>query len=180
MARGWHFSTSVMTTISPTTRRRLAIQGFTCVDDQLLAETGRWLRLAFALCTTLTAIGTALAAPRVLYALIPIAAIAAASPVHPFDLIYNYGLRHLTGTPPLPKRGPPSRFACGLGAVWLLATGLAFQFGAPIAGYVLGGTLTLVGTLVSTTDICIPSMIYRALFGPRSRWAARHGIAQTR
>jgi len=155
--------------ISPTTRRRLDIQGFVDVDDQLLAETGRWLRFAFALCTILAAIGTTLASPWLLCALIPIAAIAAASPVHPFDLVYNHGLRHLTGTRPLPKRGAPSRFACGLGAAWLLATGLAFQLGAPLVGYFLGGMLTLVGTLVSTVDICIPSMIYRALFGYRPR-----------
>ena len=35
-------------------------------------------------------------------------------PVHPFDLIYNYGVRFVTGTPPLPRRGTPSHFACGL------------------------------------------------------------------
>ena len=31
-------------------------------------------------------------------------------------------------------------------------------------GYVLGGALTSTAVLVSTTDICIPSMIYNALF----------------
>jgi hypothetical protein len=34
-----------------------------------------------------------------------------------------------------------------------------------VTGYVLGGLLTLVGLLVSTTDICIPSLIYRSIFG---------------
>jgi len=165
-----------MTTISPTTRRRLEIQGFCDLDDQTLAETGRWLRLAFALCAILAALGTALASPWLLYALIPIAVIAAASPVHPFDLIYNYGLRHLTRTGPLPKRGAPSRFACGVGAAWLLATGLAFQLGALLVGYILGGMLTLVVALVSTTDICIPSMIYRALFD-RTKTAAPKDVA---
>jgi hypothetical protein len=33
------------------------------------------------------------------------------------------------------------------------------------AAYLLGGTLTLVGLLVSTTDICVPSLIYRSIFG---------------
>jgi hypothetical protein len=31
--------------------------------------------------------------------------------------------------------------------------------------YGLGGTLTFVGLLVSTTDICTPSFIYRTIFG---------------
>ena len=154
-----------MAAISPTTRRRLEIQGFVGVEERTLAETAPWLRLAFALCTVLAAAGTVLASPIFLWSLVPIAALAAAFPVHPFDLLYNYGLRYLTGTGPLPKRGAPSRFACGVGAVWLIVTGWAFQSGAIVTGYVLGGMLTFVGLLVSTTDICIPSLIYRTMFG---------------
>jgi hypothetical protein len=30
---------------------------------------------------------------------------------------------------------------------------------------VLGGSLTAIAGLVSTTDICIPSLIYRTFFG---------------
>jgi uncharacterized protein DUF4395 len=154
-----------MRTIGPTTRRRLEIQGFISIEERVLAETAPWLRLAFALCTALAAAGTLLASPILLWSLVPIAALAAAFPVHPFDLLYDYGLRHLTGTEPLPKRGAPSRFACGMAAVWLISTGWAFHVGATVAGYILGGMLMLVGSLVSTTDICIPSLIYRMIFG---------------
>jgi len=154
-----------MAAISPITRRRLEIQGFAGVEERTLAETAPWLRLAFALCMLLAAAGTVLASPMFLWSLVPIAALAAVFPVHPFDLLYNYGLRYLTGTGPLPKRGAPSRFACGVGAVWIIVTGWAFQSGAIVTGYVLGGMLTFVGLLVSTTDICIPSLIYRTLFG---------------
>jgi hypothetical protein len=159
-----------MATVSPATRRRLEIQGFVGLDDRTLAETGPWLRFAFALCAVLAATGTIFASPVFLWALMPIAALGAAFPVHPFDLLYNYGLRHLTGTGPLPKRGAPSRFACGLGAVWLLVTGWAFQLGYTLTGYILGGMFSLTALLVSTTDICIPSLIYRTIFGfpPRS------------
>ena len=86
----------------------------------------------------------------------------------------NYGIRHLTGTAALPKRGAPSRFACGIGAVWLVATAWAFSAGHDVVGYSLGATLTTVAVLVSTTDVCIPSMIYRMLFGaPRRREPVR-------
>lgn len=105
-----------MAAIPPVTRRRLEIQGFVGIDDQTLAETGPWLRLAFGLCSVLAATGTILASPLFLWALVPVAALAAVFPVHPFDLLYNHGLRHLTGTGPLPQRGAPARFACGLGA----------------------------------------------------------------
>ncbi|HVT60719.1 MAG TPA: DUF4395 family protein [Thermoanaerobaculia bacterium] len=163
-----------MATVSSTTRRRLEIQGIVGLDDQTLAGTGPWLRLAFALCALFAGIGTVFASPAFLWALAAIAALAAASPVHPFDLLYNYGLRHLTGTGPLPRRGAPTRFACGIGAVWLLVTGWAFQSGALLAGYILGGLLTCSAALVSTTDICLPSLLYQRLFGSlrRSRGTA--------
>lgn len=146
------------------TRKRLHIQGFDTVSDHRLAEVAPWLRLAFGLCALLAAVGTIAASPAILLALTVIAAVAAAFPVHPFDLVYNYGIRRLTGTGPLPKRGAPSRFACGIGAVWLVVTAWAFSAGYMVAGYVLGGALTAVALLVATTDICIPSMIYRFIF----------------
>lgn len=151
--------------LSNTTRRRLDIQGFERCDDAVLAPVARWLRLAFALCALSAGVGTALASPLVLLGLAIVAALAAALPVHPFDLIYNLGIRRLTGTGPLPQRGAPSRFACGLGAVWLLPTAWLFSTGRLTAGYVLGGLLTGVAGLVSTTDICIPSLLFRSVLG---------------
>jgi hypothetical protein len=149
----------------PGTSRLLDIQGFDTVDMQELTRVAPWLRLSFGLCTLLGGLGTVLASPTMLLALAFLAAIAAASPVHPFDLIYNFGIRHMTGTGPLPRRGLPSRFGCGMGAVFLLVTAWAFSAGHAVAGYALGGMLTLVALLVSTTDICILSMIYRSIFG---------------
>ena len=152
-------------TLTPRRTRMLDIQGFDTVDAQELARVAPWLRLAFGLCTLLGGLGTVLASPAILLALAAIAAVAAASPVHPFDLIYNYGIRRLTGTGPLPRRGVPTRFGCGMGAVLLLVTAWAFSAGHVAAGYALGGILTFVVLLQSTTDICIPSMIYRSIFG---------------
>jgi hypothetical protein len=162
--------------LSSRTRRRLDIQGFDTVEERALAEVAPWLRLAFGLCALLAAVGTALASPIILLTLVPLAALAAAHPVHPFDLIYNHGIRRLTRTGPLPKRGAPSRFACGLGAVWLVATAWAFSAGHTILGYALGAAITAVAVLVSTTDICVPSMIYRLLFGPPHARAGRQGF----
>ena len=153
-------------TMTSCTLQRLDIQGFDTVGEQQLAEVAPWLRLAFGACAVLAGLGTAAASPTVLVVLAPIAALGAALPVHPFDLIYNHGIRHLTGTGPLPRRGAPNRFACGMGAAWLLVTAWAFWAGHPILGYALGGTLTAIAILVSTTDICIPSMMFRLFFGP--------------
>ena len=102
------------------------------------------------MCTLFAALGTILASYTMLYVLVPIAALGAIFTTHPFDLIYNYGIRHIAGTPALPKRGAPGRFACGLGSVWLIVTALMFQTGNNTIGYILGASLTIVGLLVST------------------------------
>jgi hypothetical protein len=151
--------------LEPHRLRRLDIQGFENVEEARLAEVAPWLRLAFGLCATLAILGTALASTTLLFVLAGIALLGALSPVHPFDLIYDLGIRHLTGTGPLPRRGAPSRFACGFGSTWLLVTIWAFDSVGPTLGYVLGFSLSAVAVLVSTTDICIPSMIFRAVFG---------------
>jgi Domain of unknown function (DUF4395) len=159
---------------------RLDIQGFDAVGTERLAEVAPWLRLTFGLCALLAGIGTVTASPLLLLALAPIAALGAALPIHPFGLVYNLGIRHLTGTGPLPPRGAPSRFACGMGAAWLLVTAWAFSAGHATLGYALGGTLTAIAILVSTTDICIPSMGFRLLFGPprpREAPARPHGTS---
>ena len=116
-------------TLTPRTRRLLDIQGFeksTCRSSRPSPLGCAW-RLGCA--RLLGGMGTVLASPTILLVLAPIAALAAASPVHPFDLIYNYGIRHLTGTGPLPRRGAPTRFGCGMGAVLLLVTAWAFSAG---------------------------------------------------
>lgn len=157
-------------TLGERTQRRLDIQGFDTVDAAELAAVAPWLRLAFALCALLALLGTVSASPLMLLILMPIAGLAAALPVHPFDLLYNHGIRHVTKTGPLPRRGAPSRFACGLGSVWLLATAWAFSAGLMTLGYALGSAMTAIAGLVSTTDICIPSMMYRTLSGwPKRR-----------
>jgi hypothetical protein len=157
-------------TLASRRARLLDIQGFDTVDMRELAPVAPWLRLAFGLCALLGGLGTVLASPTILLALAVIAALAAASPVHPFDLIYNYGIRHVTGTGPLPRRGVPTRLGCGMGAVLVLVTAWTFSAGHAVVGYALGGVLTSVVLLAGTTDICIPSMIYRSIFGwPRAR-----------
>src|SRR6266516_6722259 len=128
-------------TLSPITRQRLAMQGFIGLDDAALAEIGPWLRLAPAICSALTAVATLLAMPILLLALMPFETICAIRGAHPFDLIYNLGLRHLLGTRRLPRYAAPRRFACLLATLWLVITGSAFFAGVPLLGYALGAAL---------------------------------------
>lgn len=156
-------------TISPATRKRLEMQGFICTDDPDFTRVAPWLRFTPALCTATMGLGTALASPVILGVLMLIAESGAIFAVHPFDLIYNYGLRRLTGTQPLPRNGAPRRFACGMAAVWLAATVFAFGSGSTMLGYVLGSVLTAVAAVVSVSHFCVPSLIYGRLSGHRRR-----------
>ncbi|MBZ0271903.1 DUF4395 domain-containing protein [bacterium] len=152
-------------------RNRLEIQGYGDLDDSTLAELGPWIRWSPAFCTVFMIAGTALASPAILWTLAATAFVGAILPSHPFDWLYNFGFRHLTGTRPLPPHGAPRRFACAIATVWLIATGAAFSAGAMTAGYALGTVLASVAALVSVTHICIPSHVYRALFTPRLKAA---------
>lgn len=150
-----------------TVRRRLEAQGFRGLDDPALQELGPWLRWSPALCTACMVVGVAMQSPVVLWALAGVALLGALLPFHPFDLLYNYGARYLTGTRPLPNQGPQRRFACGVATAWLVATGWAFYAGMPVLGFALGVPLILVAGLVSVTHFCIPSLIYNTFIAPR-------------
>jgi hypothetical protein len=147
-----------------TTKKRLQVSGFQ-LDDDAVAEIGPWMRWSTSFCALFTILGTALASPWTLWALAITALGGSVLPNHPFDYVYNHGVRHVTKTRPLPTNPPARKFACKLATPWLIATGLAFFLGADTAGYVLGGLFASVAGLVSVTHICIPSMIYNALFG---------------
>jgi hypothetical protein len=153
--------------VSPTVRARLEAQGFRGLDDATLQELAPWLRWSPVLCTVVMTIGVALMSPAALWSVAGIALLGALLPFHPFDLLYNYGARHLIGTGPLPLQGPQRRFACGVATVWLIATGWAFHVDATTVGLALGIALILVAALVSITHFCVPSLIYNTLFSRR-------------
>jgi hypothetical protein len=150
--------------ISSVVRKRLEAQGFCGLDDDTLTELAPWVRWSPAICTVLMATGTALNSPLILWPIAATAFLGMLLPFHPFDLLYNYGMRYLTGTRTLPRHGAQRRFACGIATVWLIATGWAFHVGATTVGYALGIPLVLVAGLVSVTHFCIPSLIYNTLF----------------
>jgi len=112
------------------------------------------------------ATGLVLESAVLVLALVPIGAVAGWTARHPFDLLWNHGLRYLTGAPPLPLNPTPRRHAFKLATVWLLAVGLLFAFGQTTAALVLGIVLVAVCGLVTMTNFCVPS----TLLGVWWRW----------
>jgi hypothetical protein len=162
-------------TVSAVTRGRLEAQGFVGLDDHALAELGPWLRLAPGLCAAWAAVGTASGSPLVLWALVPLAALGALRQGHPFDALYNHGIRHLLGTRRLPPYRAPRRLACAVATVWFGLTGGAFFAGASVVGYILGVVFTLMAVETTLTDFCIPSFVYGLLARRQGAcpWSAR-------
>ena len=139
----------------------LNVQGYCLSAEESRAL--RWgLRFPTALCLALVIVGLALQSAVLILALVPIGAIAGWSARHPFDLIWNHGLRHVVGAPELPPNPTPRRHSFKLATVWLLAVGLLFAFGAETAGFVLGGILVGVCGLVTLTNFCVPSTLLGA------------------
>jgi uncharacterized protein DUF4395 len=154
-----------MSTVTFTVRERIQAQGFCGLDDATYAQINYPLRLSPAICMIWAAVGTALASPTVLWALAPFALLGAILPGHPFDVLYNYGLRHLSGAPALPRYGLRRRFGCTSATTMLIAAGWSFHTAHLVAGYLIGGTLVAAAFVNVTTGFCIPSFIARMCFG---------------
>lgn len=154
-----------MSTALGTVRENIQAQGFCGLDDKTYMQINYPLRLSPALCMLWATVGTALASPMILWALAPFALLGAMLPGHPFDVLYNYGLRHLTGSPPLPRYGSRRRLACGFATVLIVMAAWGFQAGMPIAGQIAGWAL-VAGTFMNvTTGLCGPALIVRIFFG---------------
>ncbi len=146
------------------TRSRLESQGYVGVGEQTLRDIQSGLRFAPALCGAGIAIGTAVASPWILGFMMLTALAGAATPRHPFDLLYNYLVRHAAGKPVIPRNGAPRRFSCGVGTVWLAGTIGAFLAGWDLVGYALGFSMAGMALFVAATHICLPSLVYTRLF----------------
>jgi len=144
-------------------RRRLEMQGFACAQQPSFEPIVPWLRFSPGLTTVGVAIGTVLASPMILLGLSSITGLCAVSTRHPFDLLYNHGVRRVTGSSRLPRNRMPRRFACGIATVWLTIIAIAFWADAPLLGYPLGTMLVFLGGLVATTHFCFGSYLYQGL-----------------
>jgi hypothetical protein len=149
--------------ISATTYKRLCIQGYGKYSQADLAALRFGIRLPYALCVVITAVGLLLVNIPILASLMFIAFLGVILPNHPIDYVYNFGLRQLLSRPQLPPRTAQIKFACGLATFWLAVTIILFWCRLILPGIAWGSVLIAIAGLVSTSDICIPSMIYNRL-----------------
>lgn len=154
-----------MPEITAIARKRIEAQGFVGIDDATLIQINHWLRFSPTICLVWTAFGVVLASPIVLWSLVPFALLGGILRGHPFDLIYNYGLRHIFKTPHLPSYGLQRRFACLMASVIISLTALCFQFDRNWIGYLTGGLMIFMASANVTTGFCVPSFLFSLIFG---------------
>jgi hypothetical protein len=154
-----------MSQISTTVRERIQAQGFRGLDDVTYAHINYPLRLSPAIVMVWVAVGTALASPTILWVLVPFAALGAVLTGSPFDVLYNNGLRHLLGSPVLPRYGARRRFGFAVATTMIVATACAFQAGLPLLGYIVGGAIVASACVQVSTGICGSAVLVGRLFG---------------
>lgn len=143
-------------------KENLRVQGFLC-DAPQFKEVEPWLRFNPAICFLVAAFGLYFTSSNTFFVLAAFAAIGAIFPHAVGDLIYNYGIRRITGKIALPPNPPPRRFACFVGAVWSIAIAASFLYGYAALAYILGITFLLVVTPMVTRHFCIASLIYQKI-----------------
>jgi hypothetical protein len=146
----------------------LAVQGY-CISAEEAKRLRVGLRFPTALCLALVVTGLVLQSAVLILALVPIGALAGWTRHHPFDYIWNLGLRHLGGALELPPNPTPRRHAFKLATVWLLAVGVLFAVGPPEIALGLGVALLASCGLVTATNFCVPSTLL-------GLWWRRRGI----
>jgi hypothetical protein len=136
----------------------LAAQGYSFSPEKSHAlRVG--LRLAPGLCLALVVTGLALQSAALIFVVVPIGAVAGWSRRHPFDLIWNHGLRHLTGAPLLPPTPAPRRHAFKLATAWLVGIGTLLAADGTTTALVLGLVLVAICGMLTATNYCIPSTL---------------------
>lgn len=148
-------------------RDNLATQGY-CLSGGEARRLRVGLRFPTALCLALVITALALQSALMVALLVPVGLVAGWTSRHPFDYVWNHGVRHLLGGPELPRNPRRRRHAFKLATVWLAAVAALFAAGANTPALALGGVLVAVCGLVTVTNFCVPSTVL-ALLEARTR-----------
>ena len=146
-------------------RSNLTTQGY-CLSDAERRELALGLRFSTGLCLTLVVVALALQSPVMVFALSGIGLVAGFGARHPFDHVWNHGVRHSSAARAAAQPDPAAPRVQGRDG--LAAVGRdAAQPRATTVALVLGGLLVAVCGVVTATQ-SLPAI--RALAGAWWRW----------
>jgi hypothetical protein len=137
-------------------RANLTAQGYRLNDDER-RRLAVGLRFSTGTCLLLVITALALESRAMSFALTEVGLIAGLTSRHPFDLVWNRGVRHLTGAPALPRNPTGRRHAFKIATVWLLVVGTLFAAGVNTVALILGVPLLAACATVTIPNFRIPS-----------------------
>jgi hypothetical protein len=115
------------------------------------------LRVSTGPCLSLVVVALELQSPLMVFALTAIGLVASFAAHHPFDHLWNHGVRDLLGGPVLPPNPRRRRDAFKVATVCLALVATLFAADAAMAALVLGGLLVAACATVTATNLCLPS-----------------------
>lgn len=148
-------------------RQLIEMQGYIGVPDGEVELVDRWSRLSPGLCLLWLVTALAWWSPWLVFALSGIALAGATLSRHPFDLVYDVGIRRITRGPALPGHGIPRRFGCAVATLLLSVVGSAMLAGAEAVAIVVASVMVILPSVVIVTGFCVPSFAYHRFVAPR-------------
>lgn len=150
-----------MKTLSTRTCQNLDEQGYTFLSQEEKSKLNIALRITPVLCIVAVIFGIYLQDWRIFATLTVFGILGAATTRwQPFDVLYNFALRHVLKSPQLPPSPIQKRFACGVGAAFLIVATVLFYLGAFTWGYVFGALYIGAAGLMALMHFCIASWFY--------------------
>ena len=142
----------------------LDAQGYTFLSQQDKNNLDLAFRITPTLCIAAVIFGIYLQDWRIFAALTVFGILGAATTRwQPFDVLYNFFLRYILNSPELPPSPLQKRFACGVGAAFLVGAAITFYLGALTWGYVFGALYIGAAGLMALTHFCIASWFYNRI-----------------
>jgi hypothetical protein len=150
--------------------RNLETQGY---DLERLRGSKRALGLRFStgLCLALVVTALVLQSAPMLFVMCGVGAFAGFTSRHPFDYVWNHGVRHLIGGAAIPPNPTRRRHVFKIATFWLLGVATLFATGQNTLALVLGGTLVGVCGIVTVTNLCLVSLMFASWERLRTRGA---------
>ena len=144
--------------------RRLRLQGWRGAEVRQARAAGLAVRLAPAVCSAAGFAAAWLDSAVIALVVLPTALIGVFADHHPAESLYNTVARR-RGLVALPANRAAKRLGCLMGSLLLAGAGASFVADALWIGRFLALSLAFVAAFVASTNVCVPSVLYTAMFG---------------
>lgn len=143
-------------------------QGYSFLSVEEKNKLNIALRVTPIVCITLVAVGLYYQSILIFFVLSIFGVLGSTtSQGQPIDVLYNLVAR-LAGWPQLPPSPLQKRFACGVGAFFLIGATVSLSLMNMFWAYMFGAAYVIAAGLMALTHFCIASWLYNRTFGVKS------------